>query len=139
MDGSKSNVLIIVLIIMAAIVGAAVGNTITGRPLPPERRPDASPPDPTVYIMLKTAFACVNTVVSAALLALYVSTYKQIRSRFAMGLILVMLSFFIYAVTSNPMMHELFGFRVFGLGPFTLIPDVFAMLALLSMLYLSLE
>jgi hypothetical protein len=126
MDGSKSNVLIIVLIIMAAIVGAAVGNTITGRPLPPERRPDASPPDPTVYIMLKTAFA-------------YVSTYRQIRSRFAMGLILVMLSFFIYAVTSNPMMHELFGFRVFGLGPFTLIPDVFAMLALLSMLYLSLE
>jgi len=54
-----------------------------------------------------------------------------------LGLVFVMFAMFIYAATSNPIIHALSGFCLSGLGPFTMIPDLFAMAALGILIYLS--
>jgi hypothetical protein len=92
-----------------------------------------------IYLPLKAAITCVNIALSVILLAIYVSLYRQIKTEFTIGLIVVTFSLLVYAVTSNPLIHMLFGFRWFGMGPFIMIPDIFATLALAVLLYISLK
>jgi hypothetical protein len=61
------------------------------------------------------------------------------RSEFTIGLILFSLILLFYAISSNPIMQSLFGFRAFGLGPFAMIPDLFTSIALTILLYLTMK
>jgi hypothetical protein len=45
----------------------------------------------------------------------------------------------LYAITSNPLVQYIFTYRGFGMGPFILLPDIFATVALSVLLYLSLK
>jgi hypothetical protein len=42
-------------------------------------------------------------------------------------------------LTSNPMIIRAFGFGLYGLGPFALLPDLFELVALSVLLYLSVK
>jgi hypothetical protein len=81
----------------------------------------------------------VNMVISIPLLIVYAKLYRDLHSKFTLGLIVVILVLFFYAITSNPLLHIIFGYYTLGLGPFTILPDAFATVALLVLLYLSLE
>jgi hypothetical protein len=70
---------------------------------------------------------------------MYISIYRKTRSEFTIGLIVFSIAFLMYALTSNPFMIMAFGFRPVGLGPFALLPDVFALGALAVLVYLSLK
>jgi hypothetical protein len=42
-------------------------------------------------------------------------------------------------IASNPFVIGAFGFRLYGLGPFALLPDLFEFVALTVLLYLSVK
>ncbi|MBC7130472.1 hypothetical protein H5T51_04545 [Candidatus Bathyarchaeota archaeon] len=71
------------------------------------------------------------------LTAIYADIYRKTRSEFTIGLIIFSAALLLYALTSNPIIIRAFGFRPLGLGPFALLPDLFAFAALMVLLYLS--
>lgn len=79
-----------------------------------------------------------NVVVLVALVATYAAVYRSMPNQFTLSLILFSLALLLYALTSNPIVHVLLGFRGSPLlGPFTFIPDVFASVAIVVLLYQS--
>ena len=109
----------------------------TGQPIP--RQNKKSPPDVEAFYIGKTIFSFVNISLILPLLLIYIDIYRKIKSKFTIGLLIVMMVLFLYALTSNPLFHRLFGYRAEGLGPFAMIPDLFATFALAILLYMSLE
>jgi len=91
------------------------------------------------YISMKSAITLINIVISLILIIMYVKIYREIKSDFTLGLIVVMFAMLFYALTSNPFTQYLFSYRGFGQGPFILLPDIFATMALSVLLYLSLK
>ncbi len=89
------------------------------------------------YLVAKSVLTTVNVALCIVLIASYLKLYMEVRSRFTMGLVLTMFSLLVYAATSNPVIHALSGYCLSGLGPFTMIPDIFAAIALGILIYLS--
>lgn len=89
------------------------------------------------FLKLKTAITFVNMTISMMLILIYTRLYKETKSEFTMGLIVVMASFFVYALMSCPLIPYLLGMRPFGTGIFAMIPDMFATVALFTLLYIS--
>jgi hypothetical protein len=92
-----------------------------------------------IYVSMKTAVTLVNIVIAIILIAMYVKIYREVKSDFTVGLIVVMFALLLYAITSNPFIQSLFSFRSFGMGPFIMLPDIFTTIALSVLLYLSLK
>lgn len=92
-----------------------------------------------IHVSIKSAITLINIVIAVILIGMYVKIYREVRSDFTVGLIVVMFALLVYAITSNPFVQYLFTFRGFGLGPFMSIPDVFTTVALSVLLYLSLK
>jgi len=88
-------------------------------------------------LLAKTIITSVNIVLLAILLATYIQVYHKTESQFSLGLIIFTITLLIYALTSNPLLHGFVGFRVSGLGPFTILPDLFTCIASAILLYLS--
>jgi hypothetical protein len=91
------------------------------------------------YYIAKTVISSINVTLVSILLVTYVSLYSKMKSEFVVGLILFALIFLLYALFSNPVIQFVFGFRAFGLGPFAMLPDLFASIALGVLLYLTLK
>ena len=107
------------------------------RPFPPNRHSFIG--DFQLYYIVKTVLSSINITLVSILLLTYVSLYKKMRSEFLIGLILFTLIFLLYALVSNPVVQFIFGFSAFGLGPFAMLPDLFASIALGVLLYLTLK
>ena len=90
-----------------------------------------------VYYTAKTVISSINIVLVITLLTIYVTLYRENKSDFVFGLILFALVLLFYALVSNPIVIYIFGFRAFGLGPFAVLPDLFATISLSIMLYLT--
>jgi hypothetical protein len=95
--------------------------------------------DLELYYTVKTILSTINATILLFLLATYVDMYKKLQSEFTIGLIIFSLVLLLYALTSNPLVQWLFGFRAFGLGPFAMLPDLFTTLALAVLLYLTMK
>jgi len=95
--------------------------------------------DIELFYKVKTILSSINATLLVFLLATYVDMYKKLKSEFTIGLILFSLILLFYALSSNPLLQRLFGFRAFGLGPFAMLPDLFTSLALGVLLYLTLK
>lgn len=130
--------IIIGIILIAGIIGATLGylnsedqfnNQMKGK----------NNEDFEILFIIKTIITMINIGISSILITLYINTYRKIKSDFTIGLIVVMFSLLVYAITSNPLFHLGFGFRGYGMGPFTVIPDLFSSIALGVLLYLSLK
>ncbi len=89
------------------------------------------------YLRMKSVLTTVNMALCVILIASYLGLYSKAKSRFTAGLVFVMSSMLVYSATSNPIVHALSGFCLSGLGPYTMIPDLFAMSALGTLLYIS--
>jgi hypothetical protein len=140
----RTFVAIVIIGIMAAgILGAAVGNSLEKPDLKEDTDWDRvkrfQDRDLKTYLIVKTAVSFINVVIAILLITLYVGIYREVRSEFTLGLIIVMSTMLMYAITSNPMTQIALGYPSFGLGPFLLIPDIFATVAMSILLYISLK
>ena len=95
--------------------------------------------DLELFYRVKTVLTSINATLLVILLLTYVDIYKKLRSEFTLGLILFSLILLFYAISSNPIVQSVFGFRAFGLGPFAMIPDIFTSIALAILLYLTMK
>lgn len=135
---------VILAVTVVAIVAAAIGLVLSTLILPPPQTPPPPIPEPDrvlmdIYLKVKTMISLVNVVLIISLMSIYYGIYRQIKSNFTMGLILVMLVLLMYAFTSNPLIHVAFGYQAQGLGPFAMVPDIFTTFALGVLLYISLD
>jgi hypothetical protein len=124
----------LVAIALVAALWASYSFTFPQRPLP---APDAVQGDLELYYIAQTVVSTVNVSLLIFLLTTYVDIYRRTRSQFTFGLIIFALAFFLRTVTANPLFMRAFGFAAFGLGPFALVPEIFELVALSILLYLS--
>jgi len=95
--------------------------------------------DIELFYTVKTVVSVVNVALVIILLLNYIDIYRKTKSEFTIWLILFSLIMLIYAFASTPIVQMSFGFRAFGLGPFAMLPDLLACIALFIMLYLCLK
>jgi len=89
------------------------------------------------FYIAQTVISTVNVALLVFLMTTYIDIYRKTRSQFTFGLIIFSLVFLLRALTANPLLMWVFGFKAFGLGPFALLPDLFELAALSVLLYLS--
>jgi hypothetical protein len=89
-------------------------------------------------VRVKLFVTTLNVVMLLALLWNYVAVYRDLPNRFTLSLLLFTVALLLYAVSSNPLLPLLLGFRHgTTLGPFVFMPDVFASIAVVVLLYQS--
>ncbi|MBS7630907.1 hypothetical protein KEJ47_04945 [Candidatus Bathyarchaeota archaeon] len=90
-----------------------------------------------IYLLAKMIITTVNLILLLLVFIIYIRIYNNTGSKFSLGLVFFTIALILYAVTSNPILHVLTGFRGVGLGPFTMLPDLFTLIASAILLYLS--
>ncbi len=98
-------------------------------------------PLPDLWLInLKVVTTVGNIILLLCLLTIYAKNYEQIKSKFALGLIAFIILLLVQALTSNPFVHAIWGFRrIHALGLFMIVPDLFELVALVILLYISLR
>ncbi|MEM2875387.1 MAG: hypothetical protein QXL67_00310 [Candidatus Bathyarchaeia archaeon] len=146
MDKKMKLLLIPVTLVVVALLAAFWVTTYmplpsSGRFIMQRREYRGLPPagDIELYYTVRTVISTVNVTLLIFLLITYVDIYRKIKSEFTIGLIMFSMVLLFYALTSNPILHWAFGFYAFGLGPFAMLPDLFACIALAILLYLSVK
>lgn len=124
--------------LVSAFVAVFVDPQMFG-PMGPGGGPGMGPGQPdTAFLDVRMFLSTYNVVLLVALTVSYLRMYRQMPNRFTVSLVLFTTALFLYALTSNPAVHVLFGFRGGpGLGPFVFVPDLFAAVAVTILLYQS--
>lgn len=104
------------------------------RPSPP---PFPIHGDWELFYSLKTILSTINALLLLVLTVTYLDMYRKTHSELIIGLVVFSFVLLFYALVSNPILIRLFGFRLFGLGPFAMLPDLFTLIALSILLYLT--
>lgn len=134
--------LIIATVIVVAILAAFWANSTFWFPFPfgPRLRPPENIlGDIEFFYTAKTVVSTINITLLIFLLAIYADIYAKTRSEFTIGLMIFSAVLLLNALASNPVVIWFFGFGAFGLGPFALLPDLFTLMALMVLLYLSVK
>ena len=140
-------------LILAVLIAVALLSTLwttTFEPRPPQWQPwkpweprpfphEKVHGDIELFYTVRTVVSTINVTLLVFLLIIYMSIYEKTRSEFTIGLIIFSMVLLLYALSSNPLLHWIFGFRAFGLGPFAMLPDLFTCAALAVLLYLTLK
>ena len=95
--------------------------------------------DIELFYTVKTVVSTVNATLLIFLLLTYIDLYTKTKSEFTVGLIIFSMVLLLYALTTNPLVQWVFGFRAVGLGPFAMLPDIFTCIALGTLLYLTIR
>ena len=134
-------VLLPILIVVAILAAIWATSTFWYPRLPwqPPERPPYIPWDIEFFYIAKTVISTINAIILIFLIFVYIDIYRKTRSEFTVGLVIFSATLLLYALTSNPIVIRAFGFRLFGLGPFALLPDLFTLAALIVLLYLSIK
>jgi hypothetical protein len=94
-----------------------------------------------LLIRLKLFLSTFTTVVLVALVANYAGLYRELPNPFTRSLLLFSLALLFYALSSNPVVWLVLGFRRaflgLGIGPFAFLPDLFAGIAVVLLLHQS--
>jgi hypothetical protein len=132
---------VIVVGILAAVWAVFTFNNLNSSPFPfrPLPQPEYNPADLEFYYIARTVVSTINIALLVFLIATYVSIYSKTRSEFTIGLLIFAVVFLIKDLTSSPFVTGAFGFHTYGLGPFALLPDLFELVALSVLLYLSVK
>ena len=125
------------LAVLVASYEADRANQLNPPFVPRSYRPN--PADLDFYYIARTVFSTINIALLVVLIVNYASIYIKTRSEFTIGLILFSVFFLIKDITWSPFVVRFAGFDVFGLGPFAFLPDLFELIALSVLLYLSVE
>lgn len=119
----------IVAIVVDPQVLGGMGGTMNGHRQPLE-----------VFTQVRLFVSTFNVLLLLVLAWSYFAVYRDMPNRFTASLLLFTAALLLYALASNPAIHLLFGFRGGpGLGPFAFLPDLFAAIAVVVLLYQSLQ
>jgi hypothetical protein len=135
-----ATLIVIAVVIIAVLTALWATSRIEFEPSPfgPHPRPPENiRGDIELFYTLETVVSVVNVTLSIILLLVYVNIYRKTQSEFTIGLIIFSTVLLLHAFVSIPLLHQVFGFYEFGLGPFALLPDLFTCLALAVLLYLT--
>jgi hypothetical protein len=129
----------LIAVVLAGILAALWAVSTFFSPFSPFEHPTSPyvPGDIEFFYTAQAVVSTINVTLSIILLLIYVSIYRKTRSEFTIGLIIFSAVFLLNALASNPLVIRAFGYRPVGLGPFALLPDLFAFGALIILLYLS--
>ncbi|MDD4898553.1 MAG: hypothetical protein PHY70_04120 [Methanocellales archaeon] len=135
----KISLMLVTLVVVALLTALWATTYSPHSPLLETRRGPPPPPikDIELYYTLNTVISSINVTILVILLITYIGIYRKIKSEFTIGLMIFSMVLLFYALTSNPLVHRIFGFRAFGLGPFVMLPNLFTCVALVILLYLS--
>jgi hypothetical protein len=86
-----------------------------------------------------TILSIINMSLALVLLTVYYGIYRRTGTQFNLMLIIIALTLFCFSIVASPLVSAVLGYEVSGLGPFFILPDLFALAALSSLLYLSLK
>lgn len=134
----KENRSLTMIIITALIVGlfafyVASETDFMGGPGMGNHRPR----DHAIYYTIKAVLSSVNAFLLITLSTIYWRVYRETGLEFSLGLVIFSFALLLYALTSNPLLVGLAGFRGSGLGPFAMLPDLFTFIASVTLLYIS--
>jgi hypothetical protein len=144
----KTWLILVILAVIAVAILAAIwaANAIyqsqvyqPGFPFRPLQPPGYIPGDIELFYIARTVISAINITLLVVLIVTYISIYIKTRSQFTIGLLIFATVFLMKDLTSNPFVIGAFGFRLYGLGPFALLPDLFEFVALTVLLYLSVK
>jgi hypothetical protein len=88
-------------------------------------------------MILKIFFTSFNIIIFSGLLVNYVKLHRQMPTPLTKTLSVFSFALLLYGLTSSPLVHILFGFNILTIGPFTFLPDMFASMAAVAILYES--
>jgi len=105
----------------------------------PQPSQPSTPPGTDESSNLKTAISFINIGLIIPLFVIYAGIYQRMRSSFTLGLMAVIFALGMYAVTSNPLIVSILGERNGDIGLFQIIPGLCTTVALMVLVYISLE
>ncbi len=92
------------------------------------------------FLTIKAFVSTLNVLLILVLLSNYLNIYREMPNRFTLSLSIFTLALLLYALSSNPLVTTVLGYRHgIGLGPFTFLPDIFASVAVIVLLHQSYE
>jgi hypothetical protein len=140
MDRNVRYVLILATIVVVALVaGLWADSTYQPPPFTERFRPPHILSDLEPYYVVKSVVSAVNLALLIFLMIIYIDIYRKTRSEFTIGLMIFSMIFLLTTLASSPFVISTFGLQARGLGPFSMLPDVFTCFALLVLLYLSVK
>jgi hypothetical protein len=122
----RTGLVVAVALVLALLVTAVVSVLIARRL--------GNFPVLALLIRVKLFVTTFNAVVLVALVATYAGIYRELPNRFTLGLVVVSVALLLYALSSNPLVWIVLGFRAGGLGPIPFLPDLFAAVAAVVLL-----
>ena len=126
-----------VLVVVAAVLVSAVMTVLTQ--VSSIGLPGHGPPvGVETVIQIKLFVTTFNAVVLLTLLWNYLTVYRELPNRFTLSLLVFTVALLLYAVSSSPLLALWMGFsHAASLGPFLFLPDAFAGIAVIVLLYQS--
>lgn len=88
-------------------------------------------------IVIKVFFSSINAVLLAGLVFNYTKIYRDMPTHTSRIFLIFSSSLLFYAISSNPIVHLLFGYKLISLGPFTYVPDLFVSAGTIAILWES--
>lgn len=85
----------------------------------------------------KLLITTINMALLVYLLYNYVQIYQQMRSQFSVGLVIIASALLAHTISSSPLLAHIFGFREVGLGPFSIVPSFFTLIASVVLIHIS--
>ena len=119
--------------------------TSTHLPMPPPPFSSRAMPPPIahedieLFYTMSTVISTLNVTLLIFLLVMYLQMYISGKIEFTLWLAIICTVLLLNALTSNPLVHWIFGFHGFGLGPFAMLPDIFTLVASVILLYLTMR
>jgi hypothetical protein len=90
------------------------------------------------FVRFRVLFSSLNLILYGYLLFLYVQLYRETSSKFSLGLMALSSVLIIYAISSNPLILQMFrGPNPIWFSVFNFVPDIFASIAAIIMIYLT--
>jgi hypothetical protein len=140
-------ILVILAVLAVAVLAAIWAETAIyefqsrqpGFPFRTLQPPGYIPGDIELFYIARTVLSAVNITLLVVLIVTYASIYVKTRSEFTIGLLIFAIVFLLKDLVANPFVIGAFGFGLYGLGPFALLPDLFEFVALTVLLYLSVK
>lgn len=128
----KTAVVVGIAALVSGLVTVTTGIPAIGLPI------HGTPLDIETVIQVKLFVTTLNAIVLLAILWNYLRVYRDLPNRFTLSLLLFTVALLLYAVSSNPLLPIILGFRHgTTLGPFMFLPDLFASIASIVLLYQS--
>ncbi len=89
--------------------------------------------------MLYTTIICINILLLLGLVGIYTDTFRKTKSSFIFGLLLFVSVLLVQAIISLPVLQASLGFLRYIPSLFEILPNLFETIALIILLYLSME